>query len=166
MIRIRANIGEALAGLRRLQAVLGDLTSVMQDIGEYLVDATRRRFGAGRSPDGVPWAPKSPVTMEAARRRGDKTDSRPLIGVARRLSREIHYRASSTQVEVGSSLIYAAVQQLGAAKGQFGRDRRKHPIPWGRIPARPFLGLSERDQTAIGEIVTEALVRAAGPGAR
>jgi phage gpG-like protein len=60
-------------------------------------------------------------------------------------------------VEVGSSLEYAAVQQLGARRGQFGRTRRGAPIPWGDIPARPYLGISQADSSAILDIISQYL---------
>jgi len=31
------------------------------------------------------------------------------------------------------------------------------PIPWGNVPARPFLGLSSDDQRDVLEIMREAL---------
>jgi len=34
------------------------------------------------------------------------------------------------------------------------------PIPWGDIPARPFLGLSDEDRSGILDIVSEALAAA------
>jgi phage virion morphogenesis protein len=152
---------EVRQALDNLAAAFDDMTPVMQEIGEYLVEATRRRFLAGVSPAGARWAAKSPATIAATRARGERADPRPLFGPSGRLSREIAYRAGRRQTEVGSSLIYAAVQQLGAAKGQFGRTRRGAPIPWGRIPARPFLGLDDRDDDAILDIVAEAVGRAA-----
>ena len=54
---------------------------------------------------------------------------------------------------VGSSLEYAAVQQFGARRGEFGRTRRGAPIPWGDIPARPFLGVSRVDRVEILDIL-------------
>jgi phage virion morphogenesis protein len=52
------------AALRRLLEATGDLSPVMREIGEALVDTTRQRFQAGRAPDGTPWARNSPVTVE------------------------------------------------------------------------------------------------------
>jgi len=58
---------------------------------------------------------------------------------------------------VGSVLEYAAVQQFGAKKGAFGRTRRGAPIPWGDIPPRPFLGLSDADRRSILDLIAEHL---------
>jgi phage gpG-like protein len=84
---------------------------------------------------------------------------KPLIGETGRLSSEIHYRATDTQLQVGSPLIYAAVQQFGAEKGAFGKSKHNHPIPWGDIPARPFLGLSYNDREAIIATLKEHVTR-------
>ena len=42
-----------------------------------------------------------------------------------------------------------------------GKTRRGAPIPWGDIPARPFVGLSSEDKEAVLETIAEALERAA-----
>lgn len=76
------------------------------------------------------------------------------------LRNSINARAGADRVEVGTNLVYAATQQFGAKRGAFGYtlsgthhksdvfDRaaaasglsmRGVPIPWGDIPARPFL---------------------------
>jgi len=170
--------------LARLAGKAGDLTPAMRDIGEYLVDSTRRRFGEGRAPDGTPWAPNAPSTIlrflhkksgaydKTGARIGTKKGyydrkgrlaargvalvnaKRPLVGEARALSTQIHYRAGQASVEVGSSMEYSAVQQFGAQKGAFGSTKRGAPIPWGDIPARPFLGLSGSDKAAILDIIS------------
>lgn len=155
---------ELLAGLGRLQVLMADLTPVMQDLGEFLTGSTKDRFSAGTAPDGTPWAPKSPVTLEAYRRRGDRTDPRPLFGPSGALSSTIFARPGPLSVEWGSAQIYAGVMQEGAAQGTFGRTARGAPIPWGDIPARPFLGISDDDEAALIAIVEEWLARAAGEG--
>ena len=164
---VRAALGELL---RRVQ----DPAPALREIGELLVASTRQRFATGRAPDGTPWAPNSLVTVlrylsrfgGSFRRGGGGLTKRgqaraaakkPLIGETRRLSSEIAYRLIPRGVEVGSSLEYAAVQQFGARKGQFGRTRRGAPIPWGDIPPRPFLGLSDADRTAVLQLLAAHL---------
>jgi len=161
MITVQFDDESVLASLQRLVDSLADPTPAFRDIGEYLVDSTKRRFAAGKAPDGSAWAPNRPSTLAG------KPDSRPLIGESKRLSSEIHYVADAAGVQVGSSLIYAATQQFGADKGAFGsfsvvRTRQEVPIPWGDIPARPFLGISEDDRAAILDIVQEHLQGAVG----
>lgn len=147
MIQIEIDDSDVLAALNGLLAAGKDLTPAYQDIGEYLVQSTKNRFAAGEAPDGTPWAPLSPVTVAR------KGHSRPLIGESRRLGTEISYLVLGDGVEVGSPMEYAATQQLGAKKGSFTGGR----APWGDIPARPFLGLSEDDKAAVLDILQEHL---------
>jgi len=160
MIRLEVNDAGILAALDRLARAVTDMRPVMQDIGEEMVVSTRDRFVAGAAPDGSPWAPKSPTTIAAYERRKDPVDLRPLFGPTRRLSSEIASYASETSVEWGSNLIYSAVMQLGAAKGAFGSTSRGGPIPWGPIPARPFLGVSDDDRNTILEALDDWLTQA------
>lgn len=158
------------AALARLRAAAGDARPAFREIGEYLIEATRRRFVEGRGPDGTAWAPNSPATLArvlpgkgaAAGRRGRPggAGKRPLLGESLQLSRQWSYRADDRSVTVGTPLAYAATQQFGARKGQFGRTRRGAPIPWGTIPARPFLGLSAADREAVLALVSAHLRRA------
>jgi phage virion morphogenesis protein len=156
---------EITGALLRLSAALSDMTPVMQEIGEIMVDSTKQRFPQGIAPDGSRWAPKSQTTLNRyGARTSNRIDIRPLFGPSGALSSQIFYEAASDSVTWGSPMVYAAVQQFGAAQGAFGRTSRNGPIPWGNIPARPFLGVSAEDQTNILDAITEALTRSAVPG--
>jgi phage virion morphogenesis protein len=137
------------AALTRLAAGMDDMTDPMNDIGEFFVVTTKRRFGQGVSPGGSPWAANSPVTLAR------KTDTRPLFGTSGQLNQQIFHEAGPNQVEVGSNRVQAAMMQFGGTKAAF-------PHLWGNIPARPFIGLSEEDETGLLEIVTEWLDGLAG----
>ena len=157
MLRIVFN-GPAIVGqLREAQERLANPEPMFQDIGEHLIDSHRQRFQRSEAADGSTWAPKSDVTIERYRRMGDGNRTQPLIGPSRRLGTEIHYYASRTEVEVGSNLEYAGAMQEGVAKGAFGADRHGRPIPWGNVPARVWLGLSDADERNILDIVDEHL---------
>lgn len=129
------------AALDRLAAGMDDMTDPMNEIGELLVVTTKRRFGQGLSPDGVPWAANSPVTLAR------KTDPRPLFGASGQLNQQIFHEAGPREVEVGSNRVQAAMMQFGGTRDTFAHL-------WGDIPARPFIGISEEDGTAILDIVT------------
>ena len=65
---------------------------------------------------------------------------------------------------VGTNLVYAATQQYGAKKGAFGSVKTSLPnrsfdvpIPWGDIPARPFLGVSSEAERNIKSAVLDFL---------
>lgn len=153
----------------RLAAKMTDMTPVMQDLGELLVNSTKQRFPEGVSPDGTPWAPKSQATIDAfrsreGRKKNASIDFRPLFGPSGRLSSEFSWEAGPSSVEIGSSLIYAAVQQFGAAKGAFGATSKGSSIPWGNIPARPFLGISDEDEVNIRATIADYLDEALQTG--
>jgi phage gpG-like protein len=166
MITLEINSDQITPALARVVGALGAPLPLFQDLGEYLVKSTTDRFPTGRAPDGSVWAPKSPVTMAAyGARKSNRVDARPLFGPSGLLSSTIGYEPFSDRVEWGSPMIYAAVQQFGAGKGAFGRTSRNGPIPWGNIPARPFLGISAEDETNILDILSDWLEGAATAGA-
>jgi phage virion morphogenesis protein len=166
MIRVTLESTRTEAVLERVARSLADPRPVMQDIGEVLVASTKKRFTEGKSPDGLPWAAKSEATLSAYAARGLRADPRPLFGPSGVLSSTIFAEVGpdGSSVEVGSNRIYAAVMQFGAAKGAFGTTAGGSSIPWGNIPARPFLGLSEADETEIVATVEDWLQMVAEQG--
>lgn len=165
MISITIDDRQVLDALRDLQRRAADTRPAMQEIGEYLVETTKRRFAASRGPDGQRWERSRDVTMQrylshfGAKNRAARAGAKkPLIGETRSLSTTIDYRLIPGGVEVGSPMQYASTHQFGARQGQFGRTRRGGPIPWGDIPARPFLGLSGDDRVDPARPVAMLLV--------
>ncbi len=150
MFTIELNDNGLQARLEGIAAGMGDLTPLMRDIGEYLTASTRDRFAAGEAPDGSSWAPKSAATMSGYAARGDRIDMRPLFGPSGMLSSQLSYAVTPDSVEFGSSMVYAAMMQFGGTKAAF-------PHLWGDIPARPFIGLSDRDRDEIGGIIDDWL---------
>lgn len=159
MVTLKIKNDEITAGLSRLSAFMSDATPANQDIGEYLIVSTKERFGEGVSPEGAKWAPKSPTTLAAyGARKSNRLDVRPLFGPSGSLSTQFSYHAKPESLEFGSPMIYAAMQQFGGTKAQF-------PNLWGNIPARPFLGVSPKDESNIVAILAEWAERAAAGGA-
>jgi len=154
---IQFNAGQSRKAIRDASAALADPTPMYQEIAEYAVEAHRQRFIKGVGPDGTPWAPKSQSTLDRYKQLGYGALTRPLIGPSRRLSREILQFVSRDGVVIGWSLKYAGVMHSGAARGAFGSDSRGRPVPWGGIPARPIVGLSQKDDRALVEIAEDYL---------
>ena len=152
-----AVVAEALGEASRR---LSDMTPIHHSIGNYVVRATKERFKKGIDPDGNAWTPKKQATIDRYKERGDGNRPDPLIGPSKRLSSEIAQYADAQGVEIGSALEYPAVMQNGAKQGAFGKSPRGGPIPWGDIPARPWLGLSEEDEANIIDIADEYLEQA------
>lgn len=158
MFTIEIKDDEITAALDRLLLDLGDMTEVMQEIGELLMASTKDRFTKGEAPDGSKWAAKSQTTLNAyGARKSNRVDSRPLFGPSGMLSSQIFYEVGSNQVEVGSNRVYAAMMQFGGTKAAF-------PHLWGDIPARPFLGVSEDDRAGILATVEDWLATSAQGG--
>ena len=131
--------------LQRLIDAGGNPRPALLEIGLELQDSTIKRFASESGPDGMPWARNSEVTKA---RKGGR--DQPLTGEGA-LGKEIYYDVvdGGNTLEVGSVMEYAATQQFGAKQGQFGRSKRNSPIPWGDIPARPFIGISDADEEMI-----------------
>lgn len=159
MIAIKIKNDEISRALAALSAHMADMTVPMTRVGQYLIVSTKERFAEGVSPEGAKWAPKSPTTLAAyGARKTNRMDVRPLFGPSLSLSTQFSYDAKPDSLEFGSPMIYAAMQQFGGTKAQF-------PNLWGNIPARPFLGISDKDETNIVGILAEWAEKAAAGGA-
>lgn len=131
--------------LHDLQDAVGYIRPALEEIGEILVESTKERFGSLTGPNGESWDPNSPVTLQ------NKRGIRPLTGETGLLQDLINYQLlDASTLAVGSPMEYAAMQQFGGTKAEF-------PNLWGDIPARPFLGISDDDQTEILDIIQSHL---------
>jgi len=133
--------------LEAVAAAVSDMTPVMDAIGELLLVSAQDRMRDGEQPDGTPFAPRSQTTLDRYAKLG-LTFGAPLT-VSGDMRNTLFYEADQDSVEYGSNAIQAAVMQFGAAKGAFGKASNGASIPWGTIPARPFIGLSDEDQSNI-----------------
>lgn len=167
-IKVRFDDAEVLARLRELRDRLSDsrMATVFREIGEDLVESTKHRFSTSAGPDGARWPAlaESTVLDMVARLRGavgknGRLTRKGAVAVANRrplvetgmLRDTIRYRLFAGGVEVGTNR-FAGEWEGGAAVHQFGsRD--------GRIPARPFLGLSADDRTTVLQIADRYLRR-------
>jgi phage virion morphogenesis protein len=159
-----ASVGLAFGALR---ATSEDLRPVMADIGQELETSTVMRFDTNVAPDGTTWRP----SLRA------QTKGGPTLVEEGHLRDSVHWVLDgSAAVEIGAGGIaaaYAAVHQVGMtieAKGPGGMRFQIATGEWAHaqrvtIPARPYLGVSADDETAIGEIVADhyraALARSA-----
>lgn len=158
-LEINANTPEIDAALRQLTAALNDLTPAFRDVGESLLNSTRERFRTSTDPTGKKWEGLRPSTLAArARAAGGRikgginkgrytkraalayAGAKPLI-FSGRLFGTLNYRADKTSVRIGTPMIYGATHQFGRV----------------RIPARPFLGLSQSDAADVVAILNDHL---------
>lgn len=155
----------AEAGLDGIIGRLTDKRPMLEDIGAELESSTLERFVTNVGPDGQPWKPSLRAKLKGGRTLVDK-------GMAG-LQGSVHYVVDGQDaVEVGAggnAAKYAAIHQTGGritakgkplmftlASGAFIQ------IDAVEIPARPYLGLSLANRTAIIEIAQD---HAAGAGA-
>jgi phage gpG-like protein len=154
----------ALAQLGDLIARTANPTSLFENIGLSLVTSTQHRFDTSTAVDGSPWPPSLRVIAH-----GGKT-----LILSGRLYRSITFLASASGVEIGTNVIYAAIQQLGGlisraartatlhfktlASGQQRFSKKKGSTHSSEVsigaftyqmPARPFIGLDDDDDAAI-----------------
>ncbi len=158
-IRIEYKNQQVRDALNKLLRAGTDLSPVMKQIAGHLAASTQQSFEREAAPDGTPWAKLSPVTVA---QRIKKRGSLPvkILEDTGQLQKSILEDWDSTSAEVGTITEYATTHQFGASKGQFGRGNYKtkkgsFPIPWGNIPARPFLGVAAEQERQIQQDVLD-----------
>ena len=116
-----------------------------------MLRTTRDRFDSQEAPDGTGWKPLTDATKARKRRNADK-----VLTLDGYLRGNLTYQSSAHSVEVGTPSIYGGTHQFGADKGSFQSGGRS--IPWGDIPARPFLGLSDADRDELTDILRDYII--------
>lgn len=152
MIKIEVTSNSLGPALERLVGAAVDLTPLMMSIAEELRGAVEENFEAQGRPA---WAPLSETTK--SRRRGEGAK---ILQDSGQLASSITVSHDATNAAVGTNKVYGPTQQFGAKKGEFGVTKRGAPIPWGDIPARPFLSVTEEDKEAIVALTEDYLRRA------
>ena len=133
---------------------------LMEDISRQLVTETKLNFDFGGRPA---WAGLSPVTL-ARRAHGGGA----ILQDSGELKGSIKATHSNDTATVGSNLKYAPTHQFGARQGEFGRSDRNTPLPWGDIPARPFIPMDKNGDIsydgflAVREVVNSYLAGSFG----
>lgn len=151
-VTVDGDLDKYLEKLSRLGSL--DRAAINRNIAEGLRTSTDENFENESSPQGAAWA-------RTIREGKILTKSGGLRG-------SIHARSSSEGAEVGTNTIYAATHQFGASRtiraknkpflvfpGQSGGLVRAKQVSI-KIPARPFLGISDRDAEEIKSIIEEA----------
>jgi len=163
-IRLEGDVRKLMKKLRGLEDV--DLRGASLTLAEVLRTSTRERFQQQKSPEGKPWK----KSIRAIREGGATlTDSAGL-------KNSIKSTADSTGFAVGTNKVYARTHQFGekgrkvtirakTSKGLIfqvgGRWIRKKQVTVNiKIPARPFLGISEEDMLEIKETIEDIIAEA------
>lgn len=154
--------GDTNALLKKLQALSSidkkDLNSVL---GETVKESTRYRFRTERAPDGKKWEPSI---------RTQNHGGITLVDSAV-LKNSITRKSNEGGFAVGTNTIYAAPHQSGAnitihaktSKGlkfKIGEQWVTKKEVKVKIPARPFLGISQDDEDEIMDTINDFLDKA------
>jgi phage gpG-like protein len=170
-ITIKIETAEVMAALERLKNALKG-GRLMQSIGEGVAMGSRDRIMGreNRAPDGTPWQPLAASTLK--RKRAEGKGNMGILMFGPELARSIVPQdPTDDTVSIGSSLLYAMVHQEGADiahKARAGTVRlrkvggvarfakkshkkaRTMAVNIGAytvsIPARPYLGVSDKDK--------------------
>lgn len=137
-LEIQIDDGELKRKLQQLQAKTGNLKPFFDDVGEALLNSTRERFTSQRAPDGTRWKPLSPNYSTRKKKNADL-----ILTLNGYLRGSLAKSTSNDSLRIGTPLIYGATHQ-------FGR---------GKIPARPFLGLSDQDRSDLIDALREYLAQ-------
>lgn len=160
------------AALQGLAKATGDVRPALRGIGEYLLESTQDRIRReGPGPGGEAWPSLSPAYLLTKQGPGMLRESGQLIST---LAWQL---LGDTGVALGSNKVYAAIQQFG---GQTKPHRivavnkkalfwpgAAHPVgavnhPGSKIPARPYLGVSQADRTILLQKLRAYLLAATG----
>lgn len=141
-IRGIARLRQRMAGLQ-----IFDTDDLLEAVGVEIESQVRRRIDDEKTdPEGKAWPEWSPdyaLTRHSGHSKlegsGDLLDS-------------IQHVVAGKSVEVGSNLVYFAMQNFGGKKSDF-------PNLWGDIPARTVLGLSDENAQDIEAIVDDFIAR-------
>lgn len=139
--------------LERINAAR-DPAPALRQVGEYLDLSHRQRWDRGQAPDGSLWAKLRPVTLARKQAKG-----RPLgiLVQTTDLRDTLRWALQGRELVFGTGRPYGAAMQFGAARGAFGKTKFGAPIPWGDIPPRPWLGLSDADVAEARDILRRHL---------
>ncbi len=161
--------------LARIQRRTHSLTPAMNIIGQIVRTSIVRNFEKEGRPQR--WKAHSETTEN---RRGKGVS---ILREEGHLMNSIHSKAYKDRTVIGTNRVYAAVHQFGAKKGSFGafsitqqvkahvrnvrgvrqnvkahKRTREITLPFGDIPARPFMMVQTEDWDEIRESLSDYLL--------
>lgn len=137
-MKIEVNASHAIKGLENLSKKASDLSPLMMEIAGFLADVTEDAFDKESDPTtGDPWQGLLSDTI-ATRKKRNKWPGK-ILQVTGDLATKIITDHGSDYAQIGSNLVYATAHQ-------FGFDQNN-------LPARPFIGLSDRHITKIEQMI-------------
>lgn len=158
---------ELLEQLDGLIARGGDLSEPLDDIGQDMVSITIRAFEESRSPEGIAWQPSAAALADGRQTLIERGQRGGLMGSQ-------SYIVGPRGVTYGTSIVYAAIHQFGGSINHAARQGTSDAgTGFGQVlaeaiitlPARPFIGASDRDVLRWAGILADYLAGAPAAGA-
>lgn len=143
---------EPLRFLADLGDRLDDTKPLMEDIAAIMLDAVEENFAQEGRPD---WVDLTDNTKARREKRGKWPGK--ILQDSGLLAASVQARADDNEAAVSTNYPSAPTHQFGAEKGEYGQTKTGLPIPFGDIPARPFLVLGEDDIQEIDATIGDYL---------
>lgn len=143
MLRVRLQFDSATPLLEKLARRLASLEGLLAPAMPVVAAALARNFEEEGRPE--PWAPLSP---RYALWKSRRFPGRRILERSGRLRRSIVSRVEGGALIASTDVPYAAAHQFGA--------------PARRLPARPFLGLTEGDKEDVANTIAQSLENTGG----
>lgn len=156
---IKSNVDNLIFELKRIEDKTINLEPVMKQIASDMASTIRMNFKNETTPDGVPWEKSDRAIEENGKTLQDTG----------RLRNSITYKYTGTRAAAGTNVKYARSMHFGVPKGAYGKKNvtqkvnaftrtrkgktenvkshsrnREIQVPWGNIPSRKFVGITER----------------------
>jgi phage virion morphogenesis protein len=143
-IEIRIDNKAVEEALLKVASKCEDLRPLMKNIAGIMADAVEENFEQEGRPD--KWQELAESTIK--HRKKTKHWPGKILQVEGQLATSITTQYDSESAVIGSNLAYAAIHQLG---GNAGKGKKV------TIPARPYLGLAEKELSTINIEIKEYL---------
>lgn len=180
MVGVKFNIdskADIFAGTAFQKIREGDYSIPLARIGVVVAGDIQQGMINQVSPDGKPYKPLSPLTIKLRKRgKKDKYGPKALLDSGRLLGSIVWNLISKNSVEVGTNVEYARVQQEGGPSQVTVIRKKNKKITSGKkagkyskrsfataytktiqVPARPFIGVSQRASQLIPKILEDWL---------
>ena len=144
-IEIKIDDKEIQQLFKKLAAKTENLRPLMKNIAGIMMDSTEENFDKEGRPD--KWTPLAPSTIKQRTKTG--TWPGKILQVSQGgLASSITSKYDNNSAIVGTNKVYAAIHQFG---GNTGRNKKV------KIPARPYLKLTDKDLLEIRSSITNYL---------
>ena len=154
---LTSNFPEVLDVLEQVLKRVSDLSEPMASIAAVLESASEQAFSDEADPaTGENWTALSDLTLALRPQR----QGGMILQDSTSLASSVTTEAGADFAQIGTNVPYATTMFFGANQGAFGKNSRGHPLPWGDIPARPYLGVGDEDKADILDILEAEILSA------